>query len=290
MHNYAAWLKNVIEFGVGGSCRLRGHRFLAFPSDSAGLGNRLKCMANLYVWYGSAPTWLVWKKTGWVSKSFRELFDFADRNSLREVNWQWSKWIFREFFYPYFPQRARIDYWRFYLPPEFEDENYRNVADGQPFVIDFLFNQMPMPYLSAYLDFFGKLRPSATVRARMEELAQESDYVAVFVRNNLHKTPKNVSSIERYLEIMRSFPPDQKFFMSAMHPKFAKEIYDEFGDRVFELPGKNYHSMTDAVADMFLLGQGKTLITSTGTTFSEVAWMLGGGKAQVLPLETDLLL
>lgn len=54
-----------------------------------------------------------------------------------------------------------------------------------------------------------------------------------------------------------------------------------------ELPHKNYKSMIDATADMFLLGLTKEAIYAKNSSFAEVGWWLGGAKTKVTLAGSD---
>ena len=45
--------------------------------------------------------------------------------------------------------------------------------------------------------------------------------------------------------------------------------------------------MIDAVADMWLLGRGREMIASPGSTFSEVAWWWSGARIPVKHLSPE---
>ena len=45
--------------------------------------------------------------------------------------------------------------------------------------------------------------------------------------------------------------------------------------------------MVDAVADMWILGHGREMIASPGSTFSEVAWWWSGARMKVKQLASE---
>ena len=63
-----------------------------------------------------------------------------------------------------------------------------------------------------------------------------------------------------------------------MKPEIAALFHSRYGDRLVELPRKNYSSMIDAVADMYLLGECEELVCSPNSSFSEVAYWWGLGR------------
>ena len=59
-----------------------------------------------------------------------------------------------------------------------------------------------------------------------------------------------------------------------MKTDFSDKIKQRYGDRIIELPNKNYNSMIDAVADLFIMSYAEDAIYSYGSTFGELAFWL----------------
>lgn len=184
----------------------------------------------------------------------------------------------------------RRGYWRFDMDAELP-RDYLIERQGRVFpAIDFLFGETPQPYLDRYLRFFSKLRPSPAVAARVSAVQLQPQDVAVQVRISLDKKDAaNVPRAETYLRRMHAFPPETRFFISAMDAAVSAISRESFGDRIVELLGKQYRSMIDATADMYLLSQPSTLVASRGSTFGEVAWWLGGGRQVVVQFDAELV-
>ena len=122
---------------------------------------------------------------------------------------------------------------------------------------------------------------------RIEALPQNIDY-ALQIRNNKdwNDFGRN-ESMESFFNELRKLPKGSKVYLSAMNKEVADEIKNNFGEMIIELPNKNYSSMIDATADMYMLSRAKYGIYSYGSTFSEFAFWLGGAKQKVITVGSE---
>lgn len=236
-----------------------------------GIGNRLKYFASLYTYYKPQNFTLVWKKEGWVSSSFSELFQFADKADMVELCSEADVKKYKKLFKSEYLYRQGY-HWRLYASED----------------IDLKYNDISEKNRKLYLEFFNKLKPSDAVQKRISQLTLPQNTVALQVRNNpdWEKAGRN-ENLEDFVKEMQKFSQNTMFFLSAMSSQVSDYFKSQFPNRIIELPNKNYSSMTDAVADIFLLSQCQTGIYSYGSTFAEVAWWLGGANAKVSVVGND---
>lgn len=250
--------------------------------DYVGLGNRLKQLASYHFCFGLNNTRLFWSTKGWVNRDFEDLFELKDISKFKITNIKIAALPVISF-----PKKIEFEnrgYWRLFVDASEVDESFYIQRGDKTFPsIDFQYNNIPKFLLDRYIPFFNNLQPSIAVKQRIEETKIQPNDICVHVRNSTNKKDlANVPLISTFIDILKEYPQNTRFFLSAMDSEIAKLFYTEFGDRVFELPSKDYTSMIDAVADMYLLGKGKELILSDGSTFSEVAWWLGGCHQKVI--------
>ena len=93
--------------------------------------------------------------------------------------------------------------------------------------------------------------------------------------------------LDAFFEKMNEYPEDTIFYLSAMNKEVANKFYEKYPNRIIELPNKNYNSMIDATADMFVLGSTKETLCSFESTFCEVGWYLNGAKSKVSVIGDD---
>ena len=77
-----------------------------------------------------------------------------------------------------------------------------------------------------------------------------------------------------FLDEINKYPPETVFYISAMNKETSDYIKNNCKYKILELPDKNYKSMYDAVADLYIMSRAKEGIYSFGSTFGELAWWL----------------
>lgn len=111
----------------------------------------------------------------------------------------------------------------------------------------------------------------------MKYINLPENVVALEERNSKDWTEHNRNiSLSVFYKQMEQYPKDTLFYLCAMN-----KIRKVYKDRIITLPGKDYSSMIDAVADLFIMSQCKRAIFSFESIFSCLAWWLGGCKAKV---------
>lgn len=290
MKSFISYLISLVGHCFYGMCR---KAYLPLNGDWYGLGNRIKGVANFYQ-FGYRKFTLLWNTTSWVTDSFHNLFvldgcKVVEYTSSNKKYHRYGK-IFRCFL-PLGIVTKENPSWRFILPKAYHREAFKHTwsfTKKESYSIDFKFNAIPEDVCNLYRPFFKALRPSASVKQRIETVHLPKNVVGVQIRNTgIKEDKKGVCSLETIYAAMEQEPADTIFFISAMNTEIATLFKQRFGSRVLELPNKQYTSMVDAVADMWLLGRCSKLIASPGSTFSEVAWWWGGATAPVVHLKTE---
>jgi len=238
----------------------------------AGLGNRLKCIVSNLRYYKPKHLNLYWQDTDWVSARFFDLFKLEGPLSVTEYN---DIEVIRLASYPEPLGPYNSGTSLIVAENEFPDKKFRPI-DGE-------YNNIPSEIIQKYRPWFNMFKPSDKVQARINEVKLPKNAVAVQVRNapDWQNYFSGNEPSEVFFELMDKYPKETVFYLSAMSKEAAEPFYQRYGNRVIELPNKDYHSMIDATADMFILGSTNEAIYSVGSTFSEVGWWLGGAKAKV---------
>lgn len=262
--------------------KLFRRKAIIIMQDYVGLGNRLKQLASYHICYGLENVLVFWNTKGWMNEKFNNLFHIEQIKNIRIYNIPNSFWGVTSF-----PTRIEFKergYWRLYIEPKEIPISFNIKRNELVFPsIDFRFEDIPAPIIMKYRHFFDKLKPSKVVQERINEAVICEKDICLHVRNSTENNDAaNVPLITSFFEIIKKYPTNTHFFLSAMDAGISKQFYEMFGNQIIELPNKNYSSMIDAVADMYLLGVGKELIVSSGSTFSEVAWWLGGAKQKII--------
>lgn len=202
--------------------------------------------------------------------------------------------VFRKWL-PFGILSPRTPFWGWVLPRDARTDEYledwysANKLIGKRYSIDFQFDRTEQRWQDFFVPFFRILDPSRMVAERIASAKIDSQMVAVQIRNsNIKEDTANVATIEHIIDEMNRCPSNTRFFISAMNGDVAAEFHRRFGERVVELPNKQYKSMVDSVADMYLLGECRELIASPGSSFSEVAWWWSLGRGNK-PLKVTML-
>jgi len=243
--------------------------------DYQGLGNRLKYMISYIRYYKPKNLRLHWPSRGWVNKRFSDLFvlnlpiQISEYSALIQI----SKYdVVRAN-----PLYRYVKTWGLIVAKT----DYDNGEIPQS--IDFKYNDISPNLIDIYRFYFTHILPSASVKKRLLEVKLPENTVSVQVRNapDWEKYYGSNEQLSSFFDVMDNLPVDTIFYLSAMSKEVANEFYKRYPNRIIELPNKNYLSMVDATADMYILGSTKSLLCSFHSTFCEVAWWLGGAKAKV---------
>ncbi|MCM1323867.1 MAG: hypothetical protein NC218_06870 [Acetobacter sp.] len=247
--------------------------------DTAGIGNRLKKTVSYLRYYTPKHLNIYWPSTGWVNARFTDLFAPEWETTITEYN---SPYMIENFAYNQPLANYVSEYTLLVAANEFKDNQHR--------FIDLQYNHIPPEILKLYRPYFKALKPSPAVKKRIQEVTLPSNTVAVQIRNapDWKRQFNTNEDIQNFFVEMDKFPPNTIFYLSAMSKESAAPFYKRYPNRIIELPNKDYHSMVDATADMYLLGATKTAIYQYGSTFAEVGWWLGGAKTQVIIIGNKL--
>ena len=250
--------------------------FLSFDKN-AGLGNRILPLISYSYFFNPTELSFFWDSDGWVKAPFSELFKWESEGKIIREQQQ---------------QTPPVGFTTIQSPGIFlllkgadkdktpRRELFEKTKNGQ--FLRPVFHETPLPLKKAYSDQFRKLKPADPVKERMAQMGLSEDFVAIQVRNNSDwaKYGRNCH-LNEFFAAIDKIPNKKPLFLSAMSKEVAEAFRTRFPRRIFELPSKNYSSMIDATADLFILGTASQAIYSHQSTFAELAWRLGGAKAEV---------
>lgn len=282
LKNLRVWMHNLIVRSWWYYQYYHNKRNVIVLGDAfIGIGSRLIPMANQYAWFGKENLSVVWTMDNWMPAKFEDLFEMTDAPGCKICSRKW-RGLDRLIQIPKLPE-DRIPWYQFWAPEvlckDLPEENLR-----------FLCDITPRWAKEHYGPFFAQLKPSRMVLKRIAACPIMDDVVCVQIRNcSVKGDASRVASPRTFIEKMRSYGPKQRFFISCMEPEISKQVHAEFGDRVIELPNKDYYSMIDAVADMWILGHTKEMICQKPSAFAEVACWWGGCKSHVIGIDWEYM-
>ncbi len=259
-------------------------------ANGHGIGNRLKKLFSYMRYYTPKTVNLYWPDEGWVTAKFDDLFKFDYPVNLIVFNHVREVPNNRRFcLAPLERNRKIVDVLYQYI------KDYRllvaktDFIDTKPFNVDAKFNIIPENIVEIYANYFKHITPSKKVLKRLKDININDNVVTIQVRTNedWQNYFGGVHELDAFYEKMNKYPDDTIFYLSAMSKEVASEFYKRFPNRIIELPNKDYHSMIDATADMFILGSTKETLCSFESTFCEVGWYLNGAKSKVTVIGDD---
>jgi len=237
-----------------------------------GIGNRLKVIVSNLHFYRGQKLACVWPVEGWVTADLHDLFKVEN------------------FTVDTFPSKPEAFPWKISKNRAISDEIGlgADIWASMDELVGNLetfgtFEKTAEPVKRVYRKIFARFKPSDAVAQRIAELDCPPNFASVQIRRNKDwEAYGRLDPVELYFEQMDAFPRETRFFLSTLNPETSSAVHDRYGDRVFELPNKNHSSMVDAVADLFLLSRGSVGLYPFASTFSEIAWWLGGATQKVV--------
>ena len=224
--------------------------------DNYGIGNRIFAIVNAIKYYTPKNLNFYWNKNGWVSQSFKDLFDCNFECSVSEFNEIPKNWTNSKTERTIYLPQASI------ITPDWVE---RTLSNG---------NITP-EIRKIYREVFCKIKPSKQAEGRIQSISLPESFIALQVRNaaDWDKYGRN-ENLDIFLDEINKYPPETVFYISAMNKETSDYIKNNCKYKILELPDKNYKSMYDAVADLYIMYRAKEGIYSFGSTFGELAWWL----------------
>lgn len=228
-----------------------------------GIGNRIFGLINVINYFSPEEINIFWPNEGWVSAKFFDLFEFKNQN-IKEFN----------------------DYTEFKKTAESSKNSITierpacNLKTKKGVNLGLKYNKTGQEDKNELKKITNLIEPSQKVKKIIEKQEIE-DYIALQVRNSpdWEKWGRN-SDLNNFKDEIKNCPKDAVFYLSAMDKDIIHKINKD-NRTMIELKDKDYSSMYDAVADLFMLSKAKKAIYSYGSTFGELAWWLNKDYQEV---------
>ncbi|MDA8430851.1 MAG: methyltransferase domain-containing protein [Geobacteraceae bacterium] len=207
-----------------------------------------------------------------------------------------------------------LNTWRFELPAElrnllpvgFSDcsTGYKGIkfpCDNQSRTIDFEYLKIPQPILAVLIKQFTQLRFSeeitARVNARLAEMPRH--FTGVHARSWFDEPERNHKwfNFDDFVKVCSRFR-DQELFVTSDDPAFIQSLSHALNKKliVLERSGQrapkpwdqnNRAEMLDDIVELLVLSHASCLVLTAMSTYSEVAWFLGGCREEIYFADPD---
>jgi hypothetical protein len=188
----------------------------------------------------------------------------------------------------------RGDRYRFMVFPK---QHSRRTTRADARHIDLEYERIPQYFRDLYGELFQRIRVRPEIAAQVAQWAGaqlDTNVTGVQVRT-WRDDPRryrkyHLPARRRLDELLNASSPDTRFFLVSDSDEAVADLQRRYGaDRVFCFPrrtdrDRSWQSplgITEDLIDMLLLARTQCLFASYLSTFSEVAWWLGGTKARV---------
>lgn len=154
--------------------------------------------------------------------------------------------------------------------------------------IDFEYSRIPDNVIQNYLPFFQNIRLIPELEHKINNFSQKfnSDTISLHIRSwNLpnEKERQSLLNLEKIKSKLRSLNQKQVFLVTD-----NKDLIQQFSEfniityqRESKIDRNSTLSLQEDLIELYLLSKNKTMILSHFSSFSEVAWWLGGCSRDV---------
>jgi len=166
--------------------------------------------------------------------------------------------------------------------------------------IDQEYHRIPEKIIDIYVKLFLKIKPRRDLNTIINSFSEKFDEntVSMNIRswNDDPQRNKEFFDFNAYVVEMKKFPTEVKFFVTSDSFEVIKDLSEIFPERILSYPRitaldtsrDSALGMQEDVIELYLVSKNKTIIGSFLSTYTEVAWWIGGAKAKViLPLPNN---
>lgn len=250
----------------------------------SGICNRLRCLITT-MRLSDEPA-VFWPNNQWVSCKFENLY----KPTIKIVHVE--------------PKSKKRDTWKMVCLPtddlegktkvEVEDMlnavSFKKGHDYQD--TENYLNELPDDVKNGYFKQLEKLELKDDIKEAIDKFAEKFDEntVSVSIRSWYDSDVREkLFNVSDFIDVMKTFNKNTKFFVTADRNKVLKQIQKKFGDRVItrKKSTKNgdresVKGMKDILIDLYLLSKNTIHVGSRYSTYSDFAWWLSHGHQNII--------
>jgi hypothetical protein len=272
-----------------------------YSMSTGGISNRLKIMSSLIRLAEKTKSnfFFYWPKNKLCNIAFKDLFQPINK----EINKKEAKKVLKSKNKKYyedelnffdFPEKKKIIFsgWRFIFRinepvPKSKDILFKGKKN-----LDYEFFNIPLNLRKDLNLVFQKFKPIPSLMSKINKFEKKenlSQTIGIHMRRGDFKESQEVSSDEKFLkkiEELLKISPKTRFFLCTDSKESEKIIRAKFGEKIIIYPKTNFDRLEkgflkEGLIELFLLSKTKHIIGSYLSSFTEMAWWLGGCKAKI---------
>lgn len=261
---------------------------MIIANNIGGLSNRIKCLAScLHI---DNEVKILWQKKPWMVCDFFDLFDMK----IEITN---------------IPQGSNTyDSWRLllkkedYIPENFcivtkKDNNIIDFSDADPKGrnIDFEYERIPQKIKNAYSETFKKIKIQDFILEKSEIFTNflEKDAIGIHIRSwdsfADDARRKKYVNLQFFFEEIEKADLYRKIFLTSDSEEIIKLFKEKYKNKIItydrKTPLKNSRNdilgTKEDLIELLILSKMKHIIGTYVSTYTEVAWWLGGANAKI---------
>ena len=155
--------------------------------------------------------------------------------------------------------------------------------------IDFMFNKIPLKLRNEYKNYFNILEPINSLKEKIDDYSKifSDKTISLHIRSWNRPNEKSRASLFNYNKFeneIEKYDNSYNFFLCSDSQKVKNYFKKKYGERILFYPRKTDlntsrdlpEGIQEDLIELYLLSKNNIIIGSHFSTYTEVAWWLGG--------------
>jgi len=250
-----------------------------------GLSNRIKCLISSKILSKEKhrELRLYWPKDNSCNVQFEDLFE----NRISKIEKEDLRKILKRKNFSINEMEKNKKFWLI------DDPEFKLISKN---AINFKFEEVPKDVRTKILSNLKNLKVNSELLNKVSKFYKNNfskETIGVHIRKrdfkNLSSGIGNISSDRLFIDEIKkeiNENPKANFFISSDEKKIVEVLNSIFKEKIISYPKKTSRreeegAVKEALIENLLLSKCKKIIGTYGSTFSELAWYFGEGKAKI---------
>jgi len=272
-----------------------------YSMSTGGIANRLKTMVSLMRLAEKTESRFsfYWPKNKLCNINFCELFESPNK----EISFEEAKNILRSKNKKYyldglnlfdFPGKKKVIFagWRFIIGKNEKISLSKDMFFRNEKSLDYKFWKVPLKIRKEIQEGLKSFKPINPLKSKINFFEKKytlHERVGIHMRRGDFKEAQEISPDDKFIikikQILKT-NPKTKFFLCTDDKNSEKLLKKNFGNKIISYPKKNFDRLDEkfiqqGLIDLFLLSKTKEILGTYLSSFTELAWWIGGCKAKI---------